>query len=283
VTNFTESAIGRTDGGNSLNRMPRQVDRTNAELPRLVLFSGIGIGPQLYGPQRVLPVRVITPEWIDARDGETLAQYARRMAADVEPGWADAPLYLGGVSFGGMIALEAARVLNPQGVFLIGSCYSHRHLSAPVRLVGRMVPHMPPAMIALSLMPAPLMFRVVGRPDRRQRQVLMDLVRQPNVPQIRWGARAIMEWEFAGPPPFPVHQIHGGDDYIVPVSGVRPGLVVPGAGHVVNLTHAEVVNRFLVERMGLRAARPTDRPPRGGAGASSGTESACPKTPAVRR
>lgn len=235
--------------------MPYRVDRTDAELPRLVLFSGIGIGPQLYGPQRGLPARVITPEWIDARQGESLAQYARRMAADIEPGRADAPLYLGGVSFGGMIALEAARVLSPRGVFLIGSCHSHRQLSLPVRLVGRLVPHMPPALIALSLLPAPLMFRVVGRPDRSQRKVLLDLVRHPNVPQIHWGARAIMEWEFAGAPEFPVHQIHGGDDLIVPLSMVRPDVVVPGAGHIVNLTHAEAVNRFLLDRMALSAAK----------------------------
>jgi pimeloyl-ACP methyl ester carboxylesterase len=259
------------------------VDRTDAELPRLVLFSGIGIGPQLYRPQRALPARVITPRWIDARAGESLAQYARRMAADVEPGRAEAPLYLGGVSFGGMIALEAARVLNPRGVFLIGSCYSHRQLAPPVRLVGRLVPHMPPALVALSLLPAPLMFRVVGRPDRRQRRVLLDLVRHPNVPQIRWGARAIMGWEFAGPPPFPVHQIHGGDDVIVPLAGVRPDVVVPGAGHIVNLTHADVVNRFLIERMGLRIPRPTGPARPGHGGASIGTESACPKTRAAPR
>ena len=283
MTNFTESDSAYSGEADWFARMLPPVDRTDAELPRLALFSGIGIGPQLYGPQRDLRARVITPEWIEAREGESLAQYARRMAQDIGPGRADAPLYLGGVSFGGMIALESARVLNPQGVFLIGSCYSHRQLSPPVRLVGRMVPHMPPALIALSLLPAPLMFRVVGRPDRDQRRVLLDLVRHPNVPQIRWGARAIMEWEFAGPPPFPVHQIHGTDDLIVPLSGVKPDAVVPGAGHIVNLTHPVVVNQFLTERMGLGACGPIDRRRRGSAGASSEPEFACPKTPAARR
>jgi pimeloyl-ACP methyl ester carboxylesterase len=220
--------------------------------PRLVLFTGIGIGPELYAPQRALPARVITPGWVDPVDHESLAEYARRMARVIEPDRPGDRLYLGGVSFGGMIALEAARVLRPSGVFLIGSCFSHRQLSPPVRMVGRLVPALPPTVIASSLRLAPLMFRLVGRPNRAQRQILLDVVRHPNIRQIRWGGRAILNWEFADVPDFPVHSIHGDRDHIVPLSSVRPDVVVRGAGHIVNLTHPHVVNRFLAERMGLR-------------------------------
>ena len=228
-------------------------------VPRLVLFSGIGIGPGLYEAQRSLPARVGAPGWIDPVADESLGTYARRMAEAIPPGTELDPLYLGGVSFGGMIALEAARVLNPRGVFLIGSCYSHRQLSAPVRLVGRLVPTMTPAMVALALLPAPMMLRFVGRPDRRQRAQLVRLVRAPHLEQIIWGGRAIMEWEFQGVPDFPVHQIHGDRDHVVPLAAVRPDAVVPGGGHVINVTHPEAVNAFVASKMGVRhTAAPSD-------------------------
>ena len=49
---------------------------------------------------------------------ETLRHYAARLAGELR---IDGPFDLGGSSFGGMVALELARHLSPQHVFLFGS------------------------------------------------------------------------------------------------------------------------------------------------------------------
>jgi pimeloyl-ACP methyl ester carboxylesterase len=48
----------------------------------------------------------------------------------------------------------------------------------------------------------------------------------------------------------PVYQIHGADDELIPVKRVKADVVVAGAGHLVNVTHAEAVNAFLAARIG---------------------------------
>src|SRR5207248_9237015 len=89
-------------------------------LPRLVLFSGLGVDETLFAPQRSLPARIEVVPWVSVDGSGSLSDYARRLAATIAPA-ADGPLYLGGVSFGAMLALEAASVLRPRprGVFLI--------------------------------------------------------------------------------------------------------------------------------------------------------------------
>jgi hypothetical protein len=41
---------------------------------------------------------------------------------------------------------------------------------------------------------------------------------------------------------------------MVPLAGLSPppDQVIPGGGHIINLTHAEIVNDFIARRMDLR-------------------------------
>src|SRR5688500_15858648 len=97
---------------------------------RLALFAGLGADGRLFGPQRAgLPgVRVETPAWLEPlADDETLASYGRRMAGVLAPRDPGERLFVGGVSFGALVALEAARHLpDARGVFMIGGCRDSR-------------------------------------------------------------------------------------------------------------------------------------------------------------
>src|SRR5213076_2537842 len=88
------------------------------EAPRLVLFPGLGADGRLFEPQREAFPHLKVPQWLEPRLRESLSEYGRRMAEGVveEPG---VPVYLGGASFGGAVALEVARHVRPRAVFLI--------------------------------------------------------------------------------------------------------------------------------------------------------------------
>src|SRR4051812_19762115 len=86
---------------------------------RLILLPGLGADERMFAPQRATFPRLEVPRWLTPQPRESLPDYARRMAAGIDP---SEPLFLGGSSFGGMVALEMARHVRPRAVFLIGSC-----------------------------------------------------------------------------------------------------------------------------------------------------------------
>src|ERR1043165_7929168 len=100
---------------------------------RLILFPGLGVGGRLFARQRGLPAEIRCLSWPDPLDGETLADYALRLTSDIKPGGA---LYLGGVSFGAMVAVAAARRLRPREIFMIGGCRSFTQVSPMIRVAS---------------------------------------------------------------------------------------------------------------------------------------------------
>jgi pimeloyl-ACP methyl ester carboxylesterase len=216
--------------------------------PRLCVFSGFAIDQRFVAAQQAIPgVRVQTPPWLPPRNEEGFRQYALRMAGVVEQG--DGPLYLAGASFGAMIALEAARVLRPRGVFIIAGGFSHRAIWLPLQIAGKLAPLIPERVLRVTRYFLPLGFRLAGPLHRTDRECLVKLFADADVKFVRWGGPALLEWKWTGPLPCPVHHIHGERDPMVPVNQVKPDLVIPRAGHAINVTHARVVNEFIRSRI----------------------------------
>ncbi len=87
----------------------------------LVLLPGMAADLRLFEPQRRVFRSMIVASWIDPEPREPLACYARRMACRVE---ASRPSLIGGVSFGGIVALEMANHLGLTECVLISSVRS---------------------------------------------------------------------------------------------------------------------------------------------------------------
>jgi pimeloyl-ACP methyl ester carboxylesterase len=210
--------------------------------PTLVLIPGLGVDGRLFDPQRSLPFDIITPVMPDPLPFESIAHYAWRLTRDIEP---RKNLWLGGMSFGGMLALEAARYLKPRGVFLIASTRFGSNHALLFRWLAYFTSSISTRMIRKLLYTAPLLVRIVGRPNREQRKLLLKLVDDAHLSVTRWGARAAMNYVYTGELRCPIYQIHGEIDRLVPVQNVTPDAIVKDAGHVVNVTQAQAVNNFL--------------------------------------
>jgi pimeloyl-ACP methyl ester carboxylesterase len=246
--------------------MDGPASRDGVSVPRLVLFSGLGIDGGVFARQRGLPVRLETPTYPDPVEGDTLRSYAVRLAGRITPAAEGEALYLGGLSFGAAVALEAARVLRPRGVFVISAGFSGRAISSYFVPLLRGVGLQTPGQLRQALRLTPLFIRVVGRPDRDERRLMLSLLPRVNPRLCTWGGPAILDWEFPGgrrsleDAGVRVHHIHGELDYIVPLHRVRPDHVVQGAGHAVNVTHPEEVNAYLMAQVRVQGSGFRRRP-----------------------
>jgi pimeloyl-ACP methyl ester carboxylesterase len=106
-------------------------------------------------------------------------------------------------------------------------------------------------MIRATLGGAGLLIRMTGRPDRAERKHLLHLADTAIPWLIRWSCSAMLDWEAPRELDCPIHHIHGDLDHLIPFANVRTDVdeIVPGGGHIINVTHADVVNRFILERL----------------------------------
>jgi pimeloyl-ACP methyl ester carboxylesterase len=211
---------------------------------QLILLPGLGADYRLLEPQHAAFPQLMVPPWIPPQKNESLPHYANRMAETVTPS-RDAPLILGGVSFGGMLAYEMARDLKPDAVVLIASC-RRRECLRPIYAPGRWL---------LSLTPAWTwnVAKVLSRPVLRlqhptsaaKRELLGTMFRQSDSRFMHWTLRAILRWNPTPLEGIPVLQVHGRRDPLIPARRLQADLMIPNGGHLINITHADEVNSFL--------------------------------------
>ena len=103
--------------------------------PPLILLSGMGADERVFAAQIQAIPNLTVPKWIAPEAGESLARYAERFAARINPG---EPCFIGGASFGGFVALEMARHLDALACFLIGSARSPNNFPPAFRAFRKM-------------------------------------------------------------------------------------------------------------------------------------------------
>jgi pimeloyl-ACP methyl ester carboxylesterase len=224
---------------------------------RLVLFGGLGADGQLFDTQRAgLPgVNVETPAWLEpTADAETVESYGRRTAALVRRAEPGERLYVGGVSFGALVALEVARhVAGVGAAFLIGGCRDTRAVAPFFRFACSLAPLMPlPLFGAILRGGGPGALLVLESLTLDQVRLYRAMLHDASPRQVRWAAGALLKYRSAGDPPgVRVRLIHGQRDLIIPRKNVDPDCVIPHGRHLVSLTRPAEVNACLMREMGI--------------------------------
>ncbi len=221
---------------------------------RMVLIPGYACDGRVFGPQRrAFGDRLETPDWIAPKPNESIRHYAQRWAETLCRPGDDRPMVLGGLSFGGLVAQELAACIEPapRCVLLIASTRIPERWTLPVQmaqLLGRLVPG---ASVnkAASLLSLPFALR--DGVDDAGKKLLRAMARDADPAMLKWAAAAAIDWpgaEPAGPDAPPVYSIHGRDDWVIPDDGSADTTLDLGR-HLINLSHAESVNRFLFDHM----------------------------------
>jgi|GEM_PF-743513 len=240
----------------------------------LVLLPGLAADARLFARQRAaLGPRLITPEWPalppDPARRETLRSFARRWAGalhlncvrEMDPA---TPWVLGGASMGGMLALEMLPHLprKPAAVLLLGSAVGGGAVSRPARLGAALADWVKrPGVLRLVLRGLLLPSTFYDGQDDDGRRLLGQMAADADPARLQWGVGACVDWP--GPSEaarevmaggVPVRHLRGGLDRIIgpgaggcgrtPADAIEPE-VIDDAGHFLNLSHRQTVNRWL--------------------------------------
>ena len=226
---------------------------------QLVLLPGLGADYHQWEPQNLAFPGLVVPPWIPPLRTDTLPTYAARLAETVPR---QKPLILGGSSFGGMLACEMARHLQPKAIILIGSCRSINSLNRGVLSLRAILCRIPCWGIRLTKPLAPFAVQTFRNLKPEFRRLCASMFWEADPVWMRWAIGAILRWQPTLLADTPVFHIHGQRDRMIRASTVTPDCLIPDGGHLINLSHAVQVNDFI--RKVLAFAEKLPRPVAGG-------------------
>ena len=240
----------------------------------LVLLPGLAADARLFTRQRrALGPNLITPEWPalppDPDRRETLRSFAKRWAGalhldhvrDLDPA---KPWVLGGASMGGMVALEMLPHLprKPAAVLLMGSATDGGAVSQPAQLGAALAGWVRrPGLLQLVMRGLLLPSTFYDGQDDDGRRLLGQMAADADADRLQWGVGACVDWP--GPSEeakavlasgVALRHLRGGADRIFFGGSDAAGLavdevVVGDAGHFLNLSHRQTVNRWLFDEV----------------------------------
>lgn len=212
-----------------------------AQPPVFYLISGLGADervfqrliPQLRGTVHYLP-------WLPPNDpNEPLPAYAARMAETIP---LDQRCWLVGVSFGGTVALEIARLRPLALVALVSSIPGADHLPALLKLIRAtgVQNWLPPQLLHYMPRVGQWYFGVSNGPEYELfRRILQD--QEPRY--TRWAIRSLFRWDSRGIGPSV--QIRGSHDRVFPPGPAKIEYLIPGGTHFMVYSRADEVARIL--------------------------------------
>ncbi|WP_343745168.1 alpha/beta hydrolase [Chitinophaga sp.] len=212
---------------------------------QLYLISGLGADERIFNNLRFpAGYDIHHLKWIDPLPDEPISSYATRMAAGIT---ADGPISLMGVSFGGIMSLEIAKV-RPIAQNILVSSIKHTTEKPPYYDWVRK--------LRLHQLPDAVIYRQRGLvvkkflniESREEDQLVREYLNKSDFTYTRWAVNTILHWKNDTVPPNLVH-IHGAKDMPFPIRFVKPTHVIPDGGHFMVLNRAVEVNRILSETL----------------------------------
>ena len=203
-------------------------------------IPGLGADERLFG-NLSLKNGVVKPlSWLRPDNSESLKAYAGRMATQID---GTRPYCLLGVSFGGMIAGEMARLASPTCTIIVSSVRQSKELPWYGRLAGQLHLH---RLIPMSVRPAllPLGYKLIGVLSDADRSLVRLLVVDTDQVLFRWSVDQALRWEFTGLIPGLIH-VHGTADRILPARYVNPDHWISDGTHLMIYNRAAEISALI--------------------------------------
>lgn len=203
-------------------------------------ISGLGADEKAFAKIHVPGYQLYHLHWLTPFKNEPLAGYAKRMASQIH----ESNPILMGLSFGGILCIEIAKLMPVQKVILISSIPTDKQLPLWMKAAGKLQLHRIVPLNPHTKLLQPVQDFFIGAKGLKEKEIVRRYRQQVQMDYLKWAIDAILKWKNDWKPQHLYH-IHGDADKIFPVSKVKPDHVVKGGTHFMIFSKAKDVNDYL--------------------------------------
>ena len=201
-------------------------------MKQLYLFSGLGADERVFDDLDFSEYEVTFIQWIQPLENEKIEDYAKRISVQIKT---PNPILIG-LSFGGMMAVEVAKLIKAEKVILIASAKTKFEIPLYYRLIGKTNIH--------RIVPASLLKQAnfisnwfFGTESSKDKVLLANILRDTDPIFLKWAMDKIVNWQNAEITQTVKH-IHGTADRILPLKFVSADVIIKGGGHLMTVNKA---------------------------------------------
>jgi len=208
-------------------------------------LSGLGADRRIFSKLN-LPehLNIVHIEWIPNLPNESITSYVKRLSSAIDT---TKPFQLVGLSFGGIVATEIAKISKPKQIIIISSISSSKQIPWYFNLSGQFLfnPLIPSSFMKLS---NPISHWFFGAKSTEEKTLFEDFLNVSDSNFLKWAFEKIATWENKIKVENLFH-IHGEDDKAFPIMYVQPDYVVKGGEHLMVYDKHEEISKVLAMKL----------------------------------
>jgi len=207
---------------------------------KVYFISGLGADRTVFNKLDLSFCEPIFLDWITPLKKESLQHYALRLAETIkEP---DATIV--GLSMGGMIASEIAKVNPAMKAIIISSNRTAKEFPKYTRFITKYIPVYQLTTKPIMRLIFPITCWVLGAASKTDRDHLWAVIERTNIKFVKWCIWTIARWRLPEPQPNVIH-IHGSADRLLPYHYVHADHTINGGGHLMIMNRAAEISELL--------------------------------------
>jgi hypothetical protein len=211
-------------------------------------ISGLGADKRAF-QKLVLPENLLIRhiEWVDNSINESLPDYCHKLCIQINT---SEPFILVGLSFGGIVAVELSKIIQPEQIILISSISTAAQL--PMDRVGYFFIkklHLYKCIPSFIFKKAnAITYWLFGVKKTEEKELLTQIISDTPSTFAKWAMGKILTWENNCKPENIFH-IHGTADKLFPIKNIIPDVRIHNGGHFMVYSKADEISRILSNRL----------------------------------
>ena len=201
-------------------------------------FSGLGADKRVF-KYLSLKHQLVPIEWIEPKESESIEQYSIRLSKVINK---EEKFGILGVSFGGLIAVEISKVLNPEVTILISTAETKNDLRPIFKIVG--------ILGILKLFPAkffdPPRFLakwVFG--TKNNGKLLDEILNDTDLNFAKWAINELANWKNINKLQNRVLKIGGTNDKLMPIGNQKSTIKILQGEHFMIIENAKEISKII--------------------------------------
>ncbi len=179
-------------------------------------------------------------EWLEPLPNECLQDYCLRLSKNIHH---KNPILIG-VSFGGIIVQELAKIIDVRKTVIISSIKDPRELSDKMQLIKKLKLYYLFPSSKINLIERLLYRFSYSKKLKFRLEMYQKYLTVKSKNYLDWCIKQVLFWENKNPVKNIIH-IHGSADHIFPSEFIQNAHIIKGASHVLVLSKYKWLNRNL--------------------------------------